>query len=216
MCGPGAGLAVSAAAGLVSLRQDRRRPDRGGRLPWQSACSVAGAAGAYRLPARLDRDAPVRCVPDPVVLFRALSRLGNAAANSGISVLLFAVCNGREPGAGICPEARQQPALAVMGFRRGRLRRLCGNAADLRSLRGNVDGDVHPADGLPELDLRKRSGLMPASETEPGCPVPVDPVAVKMRPVDRKRLPIRGAVSPVVTTGVAPILAWRGRGVRRR
>ena len=54
-------------------------------------------------------------------------------------------------------EARQQPALAVMGFRRGRIRGLCRDAADLGRVRGNVDGDVQPADDFPELDLRGRS-----------------------------------------------------------
>jgi hypothetical protein len=46
----------------------------------------------------------------------------------------------------ICAEARQQPALAVMGFRRNCLRRFCGDAADLGYVRGNVDGDLQPAD----------------------------------------------------------------------
>ena len=55
-------LAVSGAAGLVSVRQDRRRPDCGGRVPRQSAGAVAGAARARGLPARLDRDAPRRRV----------------------------------------------------------------------------------------------------------------------------------------------------------
>ena len=36
-------LAVSGAAGLVSVRQDRRRPDRGGGVSRQSADAVAGA-----------------------------------------------------------------------------------------------------------------------------------------------------------------------------
>ena len=63
-------LAVSAAAGLVSVRQDRRGPDRGGGVPRQSRGAVGGAAGARGLPARLDRDAAGRRVPDPVVLFR--------------------------------------------------------------------------------------------------------------------------------------------------
>src|SRR6267154_1258260 len=45
-----------------------------------------------------------------------------------------------------------------MGLRRGRGRGLCGDAADLRSLRGNVDGDVQPADAVPELDLKGIAG----------------------------------------------------------
>jgi hypothetical protein len=54
----------------------------------------------------------------------------------------------------LCAEARQQPALAVMGFRRNRLRGFCGDAADLGCVRGNVDGDLQPADDFSELDLR--------------------------------------------------------------
>jgi hypothetical protein len=53
----------------------------------------------------------------------------------------------------LCAEARQRPALAAMGFRRNRLRRFCGDAADLGCVRGNVDGDLQPADDFSELDL---------------------------------------------------------------
>ena len=49
--------------------------------------------------------------------------------------------------------AGQQPALAVMGLCRARFRGLCGDAADLGGVCGNVDGDVQPADDFPELDL---------------------------------------------------------------
>ena len=81
--------------------------------------------GARGLPARLDRDAARRCVPDPGVLFRAVSRLGGAAAHARIPVLLFAVGHGREPGAGVCRCARGNSprwllwafvALAFAGF----------------------------------------------------------------------------------------------------
>src|ERR1019366_4476112 len=131
-----------------------------------SADAVAGAAGARDLPARLDRDAPGRRVLDPVVLFRALAGLGDAAAHLGIPVLLSAPGNDREPGAGLRVKARQQPALAVMGLRRDRLRRLCCGAADLGGVRGNVDGDIQPADDLPELDLRVGSAASAATGTE--------------------------------------------------
>jgi hypothetical protein len=36
---------------------------------------------------------------------------------------------------------------------RDRIRGLSGSPAGLGRVRGNVDGDVQPADGLPELDL---------------------------------------------------------------
>src|SRR5271154_3606711 len=61
--------------------------------------------------------------------------------------------------------------------------------------RGNVDGNLEPADDFSELDLRRPHARSPpvnltwstaASEIEiPGYPAPVDPVPVKMRPVDR-------------------------------
>jgi hypothetical protein len=51
-------------------------------------------------------------------------------------------------------EARQRPALADMGFRRNRLRKVCGDAADLGCVRGNVDGELQPADDFSDLDLR--------------------------------------------------------------
>jgi hypothetical protein len=40
-------------------------------------------------------------------------------------------------------EARQRPALADMGFRRNRLRKVCGDAADLGCVGGNVDGSFN-------------------------------------------------------------------------
>jgi hypothetical protein len=65
--------------------------------------------------------------------------------------------HGREPGAGLCAETRQQPALAALDLCRGRRRRLCGHVADLGSISRNVAGDLHPADAVPELDLRRRT-----------------------------------------------------------
>ena len=53
----------------------------------------------------------------------------------------------------LCAEARQQPALAVMGSRRNRLRRFCGDAADLGCVRGNVDGDLQPTDDFSDLNM---------------------------------------------------------------
>ena len=110
-----------------------------------------------------------RCIPDPGVLFRALSRLGAAAAHARISVLLSAVGDDREPGAGLRAAARQQPALAVMGVCRGRIRRLCRDAADLGGVRRNVDGDVQPADDFPELDLRRLAWRMLAVLNPPAA-----------------------------------------------
>ena len=141
-------LAVSGAAGLVSVRKGRRGPDCGGGVSRQSAGVVGGAAGARGLPARLDRDAPGRRVPDPVVLCRALSGLGAAAADARLPVLLFAGRHLCEPCAGLCAAAGQQPALAVMGFRRGRRRGLRRDAADHGGVCRNVDGDVCPADAF--------------------------------------------------------------------
>ncbi len=74
--------------------------------------------------------------------------------------------------AGVRAEARQQPRLAAMGLRCDRVRGLRRDAADLGSVRGNVDGDLQPDDALPELDLSKRR-----SEAEPWDPVPVDPAS---------------------------------------
>ena len=53
-----------------------------------------------------------------------------------------------------------------------------------------------------------------ASEPEPGYPAPVDPAAVELRPVDRKRLPI--GVPPMMTTSVAPLRTRSGLGCGRR
>jgi hypothetical protein len=46
-----------------------------------------------------------------------------------------------------------------MGLRRAPIRRFCRDVADLCRLSGNIDGDVQPADVLPELDLRDKNGL---------------------------------------------------------
>jgi hypothetical protein len=206
-------LAVSAAPGLVPVRQDRRRPVRSRRPARQSARAVAGAGRARRLPARLDRDAPGRCVSDPGVLFRAVAGLGLAAADARISVLLSAVRHRREPGAGLRAEARQQPALAALGLRRRRSRRLCCNAADFSRVLRNVDGGVQPADDFPELDLASR----PSEMEDPGDPAPVNPVMVEMRKVDRKRLPIGGAIVAIsVMMGVAPDVVSGRLGIARR
>ena len=67
----------------------------------------------------------------------------------------------------------------------------------------NLDGDVHPVDDFPELDLKIQS----PSESEPGNPIPIDPLPIEMRPVDRERLPI--SIVPVVAMGVAPLAARR-------
>ena len=125
------------------------------------AGAVDGAAGAGGLPARLDRDAPGRRVPDPVVLFRALAGLGAAAADARLSVLLSAGRDHGEPCAGLRAAAGQQPALAAMGFRRGRVRGLCRDAADLGGVSGNVDGDLCPADDVPELDMKRTNPISP-------------------------------------------------------
>jgi hypothetical protein len=89
----------------------------------------------------------------------------------------------------------------------GKFRRAC-DAADLGRVRGNVDGNLQPADDFPELDLRRSLAArsrpvnlawsMPASEIEiPGYPAPVDPVSVKKRPVDRKWLGHEGITNPI-------------------
>src|SRR5258708_28295506 len=58
--------------------------------------------------------------------------------------------------------------------------------------------------------IRARSGLRYVwSETErPRPPAPVDSVPINVRPVDRKRLPILGAIIAIssdVTMGIAPM-----------
>ena len=120
------------------------------------AGAVGGAAGARGLPARLDRDAAGRRVPDPVVLFRSVSGLGAAAADARLPVLLFAGRYLCEPCAGLRVATGQRPALAAMGLRRGRRCGLRRDAADLGGVCRNDNGDVCPADAVPELDLRAR------------------------------------------------------------
>ena len=63
---------------------------------------VAGADCGRDLPARLDRDAAGRCLPGAGVLFRPISRLGAAAANARLHLLLSAGGDHREPCAGLC------------------------------------------------------------------------------------------------------------------
>ena len=109
-------LAVPGAAGLVSVRQDRRRPDRGRGLPRQSADPVAGADRARDLPARLDRDAAGGCVSDPGVLFRAVSRLGAAAANARLHLLLSAVRDHRELALVYALRAATRPRWLLWAF----------------------------------------------------------------------------------------------------
>jgi hypothetical protein len=89
-----------------------------------------------------------------VVLSNPSNPYCSIAAHPWVPVLLSAVRNGREPGAGVRAEARQQPPLAVMGLCSDCIRRLCCDAAYFGRVRGNIDGDVQPADDLPELDLR--------------------------------------------------------------
>ena len=74
-----------------------------------------------------------------------------------VSVLLFAGCYFCEPRAGLCAAAGQQPALAVMGFRRGRRRGLRRDAADHGGISRNDDGHVCPADAVRKLDMTAKT-----------------------------------------------------------
>ena len=65
--------------------------------------------------ARLDRDAAGGCVPDAGVLFRALSRLGAAAANARLHLLLSAGRDDREFCAGLCAPPRQHARAGCSG-----------------------------------------------------------------------------------------------------
>ena len=75
------------------------------------------------------------------VLYRAMARMGDAAPDHRIHLLLFAVRDDGDAGAGLCADAgRALPAaLAVMGLRRGRVCRFRDAAADLRGGNRNVD-----------------------------------------------------------------------------
>lgn len=103
----------------------------------------------------------------PSVLFGSLAIVAmylcgfvqSRIAMPDISALAFGLSSRDPPDAKLavyrlCAAAQQQPALAVIGFRRNRLCRFCGDAADLGCVRGNVDGDLQPADDFSELDLR--------------------------------------------------------------
>jgi signal transduction histidine kinase/CheY-like chemotaxis protein len=78
-------------------------------------------------------------------------------------------------------------------------------------------GDAGNKDqGHPRQAVNPKSRV--TSETEhPGNPVPVDSVPVDMRPEDRKRLPIGGAIMTVaaVTMGIMPMPGLRIRGALR-
>ena len=108
-------LAVPGAPGLVSLRQDRRRPDRRRRLSRQPADPVAGADCGRDLPARLDRDAAGRCLPGAGVLFRPIPRMGVAAANARVHLLLPSGGDHGELCAGLCLETRQHARAGCYG-----------------------------------------------------------------------------------------------------
>src|SRR5690349_6551703 len=112
-------MAVPGAPGLVSVRQDRRRPDRCRRLPRESTNSVAGAACGRDLPARLDRDAASRCVPGAGVLSRPISCMGLVAANARLPLLLPPGGDDREPTAGLCLETWRHAPLVTVGLRCG-------------------------------------------------------------------------------------------------
>ena len=73
----------------------------------------------------------------------------------GFMLLLSAGRDDCEFCAGLCPAARQQSALGVVGVRRHCRRGLRSHAADLGCVPRNVDGDLQPADAVPELDLNQ-------------------------------------------------------------
>ena len=92
---------------------DDRIAGRG--VPRQSADPVAGADSARHLPARLDRDAAGGCIPGAGVLFRPLSRMGAAAANARLHLLLSAGRDHGELRAGLCVKARQHARAGCCG-----------------------------------------------------------------------------------------------------
>src|SRR6185437_1643384 len=122
-------------------------------MPRQSACAVAGAAGACAVWPRFHRGTAHRCLPRARVPSRAMARLGTVAAYPRFHLLLSAVGDDREPCAGLCAPTGRHAALAVMGLCGGRGTQFCRHAADLGSVHRNFDANVPPSDGLPELDL---------------------------------------------------------------
>ena len=81
------------------------------------------------------------CLPDRGLLFRVLARLGVAAADARLHLLLSA---GRDCGvarAGLRAAPGRSATLAVVGLCRGRGGRLCRHAADLGGLRRHIDAD---------------------------------------------------------------------------
>src|SRR5262249_53932213 len=100
-------------------------------------------------------------VPHPCVLHRAVARLGNAAAQHRLHLLLPAVGDGRLIGAGLCADTRRAraAALGAMGIRCSVSSRLPGAAADLGLLAGNVDADISAADDFSELDMSAQTGI---------------------------------------------------------
>ena len=97
------------------------------------------------------------CVPDPVVLFRALSRLGDAAARRS-GFLYYYLPSATVASLALVYVLRRgnSPRWLLWAFVAIAVRGLCRDAADLGRLRRNVDGDLQPADAFPELDLSKR------------------------------------------------------------
>ena len=149
-------LAVPGAAGLVSVRQARRRRHLGGGVSRQSAGAVAGAARGLAVCVRdfiVARRADAFLVAG--VLSRALARLGAAAAHLGFLYYYL-------------PSATTASLVLVYALRREGMPRwllwafvavaaagLCGDAADFGGFRRHVDADLQPLDDLPELDLTR-------------------------------------------------------------
>src|SRR6185312_15931463 len=107
-------LAAPDTAGLVSVRQSRQWHDLGGGLSRQPAGVVAGAGGARGLRPGLHRGATGGCLARARLPPRSLARLGAAAPDSRLPVLLFAVGDDGESRAGVRAPPRGHAALAVM------------------------------------------------------------------------------------------------------
>jgi hypothetical protein len=171
-------LAVPGAPGLVSLRQDRRRPDRRRRLSrnplilWPALIAVAICLRDWIVTRRVDAFLVLAFYFGPYLAWALLPRtLGFIyyylpAATTASLALVYALKRGSMP-AGCC------------GPCCSRFCRLCRNVADIGRVHRNFDGDIQPPDDLPELDLRWPSHRSPHEQSNdgstcPGCGLAVD------------------------------------------
>src|ERR1700737_3933313 len=97
-----------------------------------------------------------------------------------------------------------------MGVWRNGVRGLCRDAADFGSVRRHVDGDVQPADAVPELDLRgsclkpPQIGIARVGGRRPGAVV-----LALLRPALTSARRLSAPATDAARSQVAPRFEWR-------